>query len=81
MNKKVAIVTGGSSGIGKSTALELAKRGIGVIPTYNSDKKGAEAIVQDIEQQSAVHAVALKLDLSGSRMTGAVASKGPNRTE
>jgi NAD(P)-dependent dehydrogenase (short-subunit alcohol dehydrogenase family) len=64
MSKKVAIVTGGSNGIGKSTALELAKRGIAVILTYNSDKKGAEDVIREIEQQSAVRAVGLKLDLS-----------------
>ena len=64
MSKKVAIVTGGSNGIGKSTALELAKRGIAVILTYNSDKKGAEDATREIEQISAVRAVGLKLDLS-----------------
>ena len=64
MNKKVAIVTGGSNGIGKSTALELAKRGTGVILTYKSDKKGADALVLEIEQQSAARAAAMKLDLS-----------------
>jgi len=61
---KVAIVTGGSNGIGKSTALELAKRGIAVILTYRSDKKGAEDVVREIEQNRAVRAVGLKLDLS-----------------
>jgi NAD(P)-dependent dehydrogenase (short-subunit alcohol dehydrogenase family) len=64
MKNKLAIVTGGSNGIGKSAALELAKRGIGVILTYNSDKKGAEAVVREIEQHSSVRAVGLKLDLS-----------------
>jgi NAD(P)-dependent dehydrogenase (short-subunit alcohol dehydrogenase family) len=64
MNKKVAIVTGGSNGIGKSTALELGKRGVGVILTYNSDKQSTESVVHEIEQQSVVRAVALKLDLS-----------------
>ena len=64
MNKKVAVVTGGSNGIGKSTALELAKRGIGVILTYHSDKKGADAVILEIEQQGAVRAAAVKLDLS-----------------
>ena len=61
---KVAIVTGGSNGIGKSTALELAKRGIAVILTYHSDKKGAEDVIREIEQNPAVRAVGLKLDLS-----------------
>jgi NAD(P)-dependent dehydrogenase (short-subunit alcohol dehydrogenase family) len=54
----------GSNGIGKSTALELAKRGISVILTYRSDKKGAEDVVREIEQNSTVRAVGLKLDLS-----------------
>jgi NAD(P)-dependent dehydrogenase (short-subunit alcohol dehydrogenase family) len=61
---KIAIVTGGSNGIGKSTALELGKRGIGVILTYHSDKSGAEDVIREIEQNKAVRAVALKLDLS-----------------
>jgi NAD(P)-dependent dehydrogenase (short-subunit alcohol dehydrogenase family) len=64
MNEKVAIVTGGSNGIGRSTALELATRRIAVILTYNSDKKGAEDAIREIEQRNAVRAVALKLDLS-----------------
>jgi NAD(P)-dependent dehydrogenase (short-subunit alcohol dehydrogenase family) len=60
---KIAIVTGGSNGIGKGTSLELAKRGIGVILTYNSYKDGAEAVVKEIENKGG-QAVALKLDLS-----------------
>jgi NAD(P)-dependent dehydrogenase (short-subunit alcohol dehydrogenase family) len=64
MNEKVAIVTGGSNGIGKSTALELAKRGIAVIVTYNSDKKGSDDVIREIQEHSAGRAVALKLDLS-----------------
>ena len=61
---KVAIVTGGSNGIGKSTALELAKRGIGVILTYHSDKNGADDVISEIEQTTEAKAVGLKLDLS-----------------
>src|SRR5262245_42652427 len=61
---KVAIVTGGSNGIGKSTALELGRRGIGVILTYHSDKEGADEVVSEIEQDKALRSVALKLDLS-----------------
>ncbi len=61
---KVAIVTGGSNGIGKSVALELGKRGIGVILTYHSDKEGAVDVIREMEQNMAVRAAALKLDLS-----------------
>ncbi|TGL58466.1 SDR family NAD(P)-dependent oxidoreductase [Leptospira sarikeiensis] len=60
---KLAIVTGASNGIGKSTALELSRRGIGVIITYHSDKKGAEEVVKEIEK-SGGKAICLKLDLS-----------------
>ncbi|MCI0619190.1 SDR family oxidoreductase [bacterium] len=60
---KTAIITGGSNGIGKATALELGKRGIGVILTYHANKKGAEEVIRKIERNNAVRAVGLKLDL------------------
>jgi len=60
---KVAIVTGGSNGIGKSVALELGKRGVGVILTFHSDKQGADDVVKQIESNGFAKAVALKLDL------------------
>jgi NAD(P)-dependent dehydrogenase (short-subunit alcohol dehydrogenase family) len=61
---KIAIVTGGSSGIGRSVVQELAKKGIGVIFTYHSNKENADSLVQEVEQTSSAKAVALKLDLS-----------------
>ncbi|MEW6737322.1 MAG: SDR family oxidoreductase [Acidobacteriota bacterium] len=61
---KIAIVTGGSNGIGKATALELGKRGIGVILTYHSNKNQADEVIKEIEQNRGSQAVALKLDLS-----------------
>lgn len=61
---KIAIVTGGSNGIGKATALELGKRGVNVILTYHSDKKGADEVVREIEKNEGVRAVALKLNLA-----------------
>ncbi len=60
---KIAIVTGGNRGIGKSTALNLAKRGVGVILTYNSHAEEAEAVVSEIKQ-SGGKAVALQLDVT-----------------
>ncbi|WP_234572426.1 SDR family NAD(P)-dependent oxidoreductase [Rhodohalobacter sp. 614A] len=61
---KIAIITGGSNGIGKSTALELGKRGVSVILTYHSHKESADDVVRQIEQNNGVRAIGLKLDLS-----------------
>jgi NAD(P)-dependent dehydrogenase (short-subunit alcohol dehydrogenase family) len=49
-NNKIALVTGGSRGLGKSMALSLAKKGINVVLTYNSKKDEAEAVVAEIEE-------------------------------
>ena len=49
-NSKIALVTGGSRGLGKNMALSLAQKGIDIILTYNSKKDEAEAVVAEIEQ-------------------------------
>ena len=46
---KIALVTGGSRGLGKDMALSLAKKGLDVVLTYNSKKEEAEAVVKKIE--------------------------------
>ena len=46
---KIALVTGGSRGLGKDMATNLAKKGIDVILTYNSKKDEALAVVAEIE--------------------------------
>ncbi|WP_028933135.1 SDR family NAD(P)-dependent oxidoreductase [Pseudonocardia spinosispora] len=61
----VAIVTGGSSGIGQATAFEIAARGHGVILTYNGNERGARDTVGAIEERGGT-AVALRLDLAES---------------
>ena len=43
--KKIAIVTGGSRGIGRSTVESLAKRGVNTIFTYHTHGTDAEAVV------------------------------------
>ncbi len=48
-NNKIALVTGGSRGLGKDMALQLAAKGIDVILTYNSKKDEALAVVASIE--------------------------------
>ncbi len=62
---KIALLTGGSNGIGKATALELGKRGISVILTYHNYKDRADEVVKEIENcGNGVRAIALKLDLA-----------------
>jgi NAD(P)-dependent dehydrogenase (short-subunit alcohol dehydrogenase family) len=45
---KIALVTGGSRGLGKDMALALAKKGIDVVLTYNTSKTEAEKVVAEI---------------------------------
>jgi NAD(P)-dependent dehydrogenase (short-subunit alcohol dehydrogenase family) len=47
---KIALLTGGSRGLGKNMAIAIAKKGIDVILTYNSKKEEALAVVKKIEQ-------------------------------
>jgi NAD(P)-dependent dehydrogenase (short-subunit alcohol dehydrogenase family) len=49
-NNKIALVTGGSRGLGRDMALNLAKKGIDIILTYNSKKEEALAVVKEIER-------------------------------
>ncbi|MFH6968728.1 SDR family NAD(P)-dependent oxidoreductase [Flavobacterium sp. FlaQc-28] len=46
---KIALVTGGSRGLGKNMAIAIAKKGIDVIITYNSKKEEADLVVKEIE--------------------------------
>lgn len=59
----VIVITGGSRGIGASAAEHAARRGMGVILTYNNHPDAAEGVVQRIEQAGG-KAVALKLDVA-----------------
>ncbi|MGV9341763.1 SDR family NAD(P)-dependent oxidoreductase [Streptomyces sp. NPDC003688] len=62
---QVAIVTGASSGIGRGAAVEIAKRGIGVILTYGRNRQGGLDTVAAVEKEGGT-AVALPLDLGAS---------------
>ncbi|MBA1275714.1 SDR family NAD(P)-dependent oxidoreductase [Stutzerimonas azotifigens] len=58
----VIVITGGSRGIGASTARHIAERGTGVILTYNNNVQAAAEVVGSIEQAGG-KAVALELDV------------------
>lgn len=58
---KIAIVTGSSRGLGRNTALAIARKGADVIVTYHSRAEDAQAAVKEIEAIGR-KAVALQLD-------------------
>jgi NAD(P)-dependent dehydrogenase (short-subunit alcohol dehydrogenase family) len=60
---KIALVTGGSRGLGKDMALSIAKKGIDVIITYRSKEAEALQVVSEIESMGQ-KAIALHLDMS-----------------
>jgi NAD(P)-dependent dehydrogenase (short-subunit alcohol dehydrogenase family) len=63
---KIAVVTGSSRGLGKSTALNLAKKGVDVIVTYHSNIEEANKVVAEIESTGA-KAVSLQLDTANTK--------------
>ncbi len=60
-SNKIAIVTGGSRGLGRNTVLSLAKRGVHSIFTYNSNRADADKVVAAVNETGA-KAIALQLD-------------------
>ncbi len=61
----IVIITGGSRGLGASIATQCARRGMGVILTYNSNRQAADSVVGAIEANGG-KAVALELDVGNS---------------
>ncbi|MBD1997318.1 SDR family oxidoreductase [Leptolyngbya sp. FACHB-541] len=63
---KIALVTGSSRGLGKNTALALAKKGVDVIVTYRSSEAEAISVVSEVAEIGG-KAVALQLDTSDTK--------------
>ena len=66
---KLAIITGGSRGLGKSMALNLAQKGRDIIITYHTKEAEAEDVVKEIESAGR-KAKALQLDITQSNSFG-----------
>ncbi len=63
--RPIALITGGSRGLGRSAALHLARRGVDTLITYRTQKAEAEAVVRDV-QALGVQSAALQLDVGDS---------------
>ena len=62
-DKKVALITGASRGIGKAIAVELARNNVNIVINYNKDEKEANDAVEEIKKLGS-ECIALKADVS-----------------
>lgn len=69
-DKKVALVTGGSRGIGKACAIELAKAGYNVVINYIGNEEAANATVDELKALGS-DASALKFDVTNKEAVDA----------
>lgn len=63
--RKIALVTGGSRGLGKDIARSLANMGVGIVLTYHTNEQEGGRVVEEIRASGGV-AVALRLDVSAT---------------
>ncbi|WP_281083713.1 SDR family NAD(P)-dependent oxidoreductase [Klebsiella quasivariicola] len=74
MTQRIALVTGGSRGLGKNAALKLAAKGTDILLTYHSNRQAALDVVAEIEKKG-VKAAALALNVGDSSTFDAFASE------
>src|SRR5690606_13903364 len=63
MSNKIALVTGGSRGLGRDMAINLAKKGLDVVITYHSNQEAANEVISEIKAHGQ-KAIALQLDVT-----------------
>ena len=71
---KIALVTGGSRGIGRSIALALASQGANVIINYTSNEESALKVIEEIESFN-VKGLAVKANISKSEEVAEMINK------
>lgn len=69
LDGRVAVVTGGSRGIGKAVALELGKRGASVVVNYVRSADAAEDVVSQIKEMGS-DGLAVQSDISNFEQAG-----------
>lgn len=74
MTQSIALVTGGSRGLGRNAALKLAEKGIGIILTYRNNQQDALDVVREVEGYG-VKATALALNVGDNSSFEAFASE------
>jgi NAD(P)-dependent dehydrogenase (short-subunit alcohol dehydrogenase family) len=70
---KIALITGGSRGLGRNTAIQLARAGTDIILTYRQARAEGEAVVSEIESLGAKAAL-LQLDVADNTSFGPFAA-------
>lgn len=68
-DKKIAIVTGASRGIGRATAVELAKTGYYVVINYNASEAAARETLAQVQEAGAAGEIC-KFDVANAQETG-----------
>ena len=71
LSGKIALVTGGSRGIGRAIAVELAARGAAVVVNYNKSPEAAEQVVKEITSAGG-RAAAFQADVSDFKQADAL---------
>lgn len=79
-NSKIALITGGSRGLGRNMAIAIAQKGLDVVITYNSNATAAQEVVSAIEA-TGQKAKAFQLDTSDTKQFGAFVTELSNYLE
>ncbi|MGC2150943.1 MAG: SDR family oxidoreductase [Terriglobales bacterium] len=66
MTDKIAIITGGSRGLGRNTVVNLARRGVDILFTWRANQKEAESLTREVEAMGR-KAAAFRLDTGDTR--------------
>jgi NAD(P)-dependent dehydrogenase (short-subunit alcohol dehydrogenase family) len=71
LEDRVALVTGGTRGIGRAISLELARKGANVVPVYFRNREAAEETSRLIEDEG-VKAVPLKAHVGDEKQIDSI---------